>query len=125
MPTGQHIRTAADLGDGTWWSFGKIDREGGASGPQGYYLRVIDYKSGVQGLSLPEVYYGLKLQLIAYLSVVLREAPALVRSEAKPGGVLYFTIQDPFITSDGPLEADEAEKRVLKELKMKAMFKKT
>ena len=98
---------------------GRIDRVDGALGPQGYYLRVIDYKSGSPGLSLLEVFYGLKLQLLAYLQVLLKEAPALVQQEARPGGVLYFSIQDPFITSDGPLAASEVEKRILKELKMK------
>lgn len=119
-PHGKIPGLQLNLRDGTIVEIqGRIDRVDGAVGPQGYYLRIIDYKSGSPGLSLLEVYYGLKLQLLAYLNVLLKEAPALVQQEARPGGVLYFSIQDPFVTSDGPLPASEVEKRILKELKMK------
>ncbi len=98
---------------------GRIDRVDGAPGAKGYYLRVIDFKSGSTSLSLLEIFYGLKLQLLAYLDVVLTHAPHLIEGEAHPGGVLYFTIRDPFITEKGPLSAAEIEKKILRELKMK------
>lgn len=35
------------------------------------YLRIIDYKSSEKDLSLVDVYYGLSLQMLTYLDVVL------------------------------------------------------
>lgn len=97
---------------------GRIDRVDSAQGQKGFYLRVIDYKSGNPGLSLWEIYYGLKLQLLAYLDVVLTHIPGQISKEALPGGVLYFKIRDPLISNDGPLAPEELEKKILQNLKM-------
>lgn len=97
---------------------GRIDRVDGALGKDGYYLRVIDYKSGRPSLSLLEIYYGLKLQLLAYLDVVLTHAPQLIQREVRPGGVFYFRIQEPFLSEKGPLELDEIESKLMREFKM-------
>lgn len=109
------------LSDGTVLSLeGRIDRlDWAADGKGGCFLRVIDYKSGELGLSLLEVFYGLKMQLLVYLDVVLKHAHCLVEGEAKPGGVLYFRIRDPFIPADYPLDREVVEKKILQELKMK------
>jgi len=98
---------------------GRIDRIDGARSEEGYYIRVIDYKSGTPSLSLPEIYYGLKLQLMAYLDVVLTHAPRLIDQEARPGGVFYFKIQDPFVFAQGPQEPEEIERKIMRELKLK------
>ena len=98
---------------------GRIDRIDGACGEDGYYLRVIDYKSGALSLSLLEIYYGLKLQLLAYLDVVLTHAPSLVQGVARPGGAFYFRIRDPFVSAEGPQADEEIEKRIRRQLKMK------
>lgn len=107
------------LADGTLIVLqGRIDRIDSAQGTDGCYMRVVDFKSGTPTLSLLEIFYGLKLQLIAYLDIVLRYAPALVECDAKPGGVLYFKIRDPFVASDGPLEQEEIEMKIMRNLKM-------
>ncbi|MCR4441671.1 MAG: helicase-exonuclease AddAB subunit AddB [Peptococcaceae bacterium] len=98
---------------------GRIDRVDAARGENGYYLRVIDYKSGNPTLSLMEIFYGLKIQLVAYLDVVMTHARELIGEEALPAGVFYFTIQDPIVAGDKPLERGEIESRILKELRMK------
>lgn len=61
---------------------GRIDRVDAAQDERGTYLRVIDYKSGTASLSLPEIYYGLKLQLLTYLDVVLTHAASLLSGGA-------------------------------------------
>lgn len=102
---------------------GRIDRIDSASDEKGSYLRVIDYKSGTPTLSLMEIYYGLKLQLLAYLDVVMTNAPQLVqKGNALPGGILYFRIKDPFVAGKGPLESNEVESMILKQLKMKGFL---
>jgi ATP-dependent helicase/nuclease subunit B len=61
------------LEDGTsMYLQGKIDRIEHAKAGDTGYLRVIDFKSGKQGLDLTEVYYGLKIQLLTYLRVALQ-----------------------------------------------------
>ena len=98
---------------------GRIDRVDGAKGEKGYFLRILDYKSGYSNLSLLEIFYGLKLQLLAYLDVVLAQGHHLVQGEVKPGGIFYFSVQDPMIAGEGPLEPAEVEEKILRELKMK------
>lgn len=138
------------LADGTTILLrGRIDRVDAAGDERGLYLRVIDYKSGTASLSLLEIYYGLKLQLLTYLDVVLTHADALLArvdgvagvaglqgaasagdqhrlaglvdmtKPVRPGGVLYFNLKDPLITAKGPLKAEEIEKKIMAELKMK------
>jgi ATP-dependent helicase/nuclease subunit B len=70
------------LNDGTKiFLQGRIDRVDAARGEQGWYLRVIDYKSGMASLSLVEIYYGLKLQLLTYLDVVLTHTAQLLEEK--------------------------------------------
>jgi len=112
-----------DLGDRCVMEMaGRIDRidcamEGGRP-----YLTVIDYKSGQAELKLADIVHGLKLQLLTYLDVALRYAGQLVHQPALPAGMLYFSVKDPFVTSTGPLTAEEAEKGLLKQLKMKGLL---
>ncbi|MGI6224957.1 MAG: helicase-exonuclease AddAB subunit AddB [Peptococcales bacterium] len=102
---------------------GRIDRVDAALRGDKYVLRVIDYKSGSAGLSLLEVFYGFKLQLLAYLDIVLTYAKELIDSEeAIPAGVLYFYLKDPLIASNGPLSDEVLESTILKELKMQGLI---
>ncbi|NLN17020.1 MAG: helicase-exonuclease AddAB subunit AddB [Firmicutes bacterium] len=87
---------------------GRIDRIDAAAGPDGYYLRVVDYKSSVDGLSIEEVYYGLELQLLAYLLVALHNADRLLGGPARAAGALYFPLKDPFVSVDGPITDEES-----------------
>ncbi|MEW6698565.1 MAG: helicase-exonuclease AddAB subunit AddB [Bacillota bacterium] len=101
---------------------GRIDRidcamEGGRP-----YFTIIDYKSGQAELKLADIVHGLKLQLLTYLDVALRHAGQLVNQPALPAGMLYFSVKDPFVTSPGPLAIEEAEKGLLKQLKMKGLL---
>ncbi|MDD2212855.1 MAG: helicase-exonuclease AddAB subunit AddB, partial [Clostridia bacterium] len=97
---------------------GRIDRLDAAPVEQDWYLRVIDYKSGQASLNLTEVFYGLKLQLLTYLTVALTQSHHLLEGEVRPGGVLYFPIKDPLIIAQGPLSTEEVEKKIFVELKM-------
>jgi len=101
---------------------GRIDRIDAAESGDGIYLRVIDYKSSKVKISLSDIYHGLKLQILAYLEVALQHAEALVGRRGLPGGILYFTVNDPFISTGGvALPEEEMEKRVLKEFRMTGM----
>jgi len=73
------------------------------------YLRVIDYKTRGKAVSLPEVYYGLQLQLVLYLA-------ASVARGGKPAGVFYFSIDDPLVLtpSRDPQEVEALREKALK-----------
>lgn len=101
---------------------GRIDRVDGCAQQDKYYLRVIDYKSGSTGLSLYEVYYGLKVQLITYLDILLEQAQLLVgQSNLQAAGLLYFYLRDPLIRAQGPLSEQELADQIIKELRMKGL----
>ncbi|MEW6661143.1 MAG: helicase-exonuclease AddAB subunit AddB [Bacillota bacterium] len=101
---------------------GRIDRiDLGVAGEGSRYLRVIDYKSGKAGLSLTDIYHGLEIQLLTYLDVALTHAPLLAGGPALPGAILYFSLQDPLISAQGPVDPAEAERRVLASLKTKGL----
>ena len=74
---------------------GRIDRVDGALLEDGEAaLRVVDYKSGLSTVKIDEIYYGLHLQLAAYL-LALEDVPAAVgQTRATPGGMLYFKLGD-------------------------------
>ncbi len=103
---------------------GRIDRLDQAVTENCIYLRVIDYKSGDRRLDLEEVYYGLSLQLIAYLHVALEYfARTQARgTQVKPAGILYFTVTDPLLQVPGPMTPEEAERALTLKLKMKGLL---
>ena len=111
------------LQDGTVMELaGRIDRLDGCQSEDKFFLRVIDYKSGNAGLDMVEVFYGLKLQLITYLDIALNYAQELIKDkEIVPAGILYFHLQDPIISSAGPLAEDKIDAEILKELKMQGL----
>jgi ATP-dependent helicase/nuclease subunit B len=101
---------------------GRIDRIDTVQGEDGVYHRVIDYKSGKITIDLPDIYHGLRLQLLAYLDVALQHAKKLAGEEGLPGAVLYFRIHDPLVKTDGGIPQEEdLEKKLLQELRMTGM----
>lgn len=99
---------------------GRIDRVDQAKSDDGeIYLRIIDYKSSSRDLRLADVYYGLAMQMLTYLDVVITHAPKWLGRKATPAGVLYFHIHNPMIQVKEALSDDEIEEKLLKEFKMK------
>lgn len=101
---------------------GRIDRIDAAQGDEQTFLRVIDYKSGQTEITLPDIYYGLRLQLLTYLYVALENAGRLVDREAEPGAMLYYRIHNPLISSAGPMPPAEAEAERTKKYRMNGMI---
>ncbi|MBO0993643.1 helicase-exonuclease AddAB subunit AddB [Bacillus sp. SD088] len=101
---------------------GRIDRVDKAEDENGLYLRVIDYKSSARALDLNEVLYGLSLQMLTYLDIVITHAPRLIGTDAIPAGVLYFHVHNPMVESEQNLSEDQIEKEILKQFKMKGLL---
>ncbi|GGK28287.1 ATP-dependent helicase/deoxyribonuclease subunit B [Caldalkalibacillus thermarum] len=101
---------------------GRIDRVDKADSSKGTLLRIIDYKSSHKTLNLAEVFFGLALQMLAYLDVVLTHAQTWLGTEALPAGVLYFHVHNPLVQAQGRLLRDEIEQELFKKFKMKGLL---
>jgi ATP-dependent helicase/nuclease subunit B len=101
---------------------GRIDRLDCAEGEKGILLRVIDYKSSQTNLNLSEVYYGLSLQMLTYLDVVLTHSEDWLGIEALPAGVLYFHVHNPMLHLTNALDAHQVEKALRKRFKMRGLI---
>jgi ATP-dependent helicase/nuclease subunit B len=107
---------SAPLTEGVLEVAGQIDRlDVGEHNGQRYAL-VIDYKSGGAWLSLAEVYYGLKLQLLTYLLVAIsRQAGP---NACLPAGVLYYFLKNPVVSGATLKSPEQIEKELNGKLKM-------
>ncbi|AZU61207.1 helicase-exonuclease AddAB subunit AddB [Neobacillus mesonae] len=102
---------------------GRIDRVDQAKGDDtSVYLRVVDYKSSQKDVNLTEVYYGLALQMLTYLDIVMTHSKELVEMKASPAGVLYFHVHNPFVSSTKVLSVEEIEQEILKKFKMNGLM---
>ena len=101
---------------------GRIDRVDKAVYDDKIYLRVIDYKSGLDDFELEDIYYGLSLQLLVYLEVVLQYSDQLLGKEGIPGGIFHFKIDNPIITKPGPEKQEIIEEEIIKRLRMKGLM---
>lgn len=101
---------------------GRIDRVDKAEDQSGVYLRVIDYKSSSKDMNLSEVYYGLSLQMLTYLDIIITHSSDLVGQVASPAGVLYFHVHNPIINSTKMMTIDEIENEILNKFKMKGLM---
>lgn len=86
------------------------------------YLRVIDYKSGVKEFNISDLYYGLQIQLLVYLDVILDELESKMNKAAIPGGILYFKLDDPIVNGKGNITYNEIEKNIMKSLRMNGLL---
>ncbi|MBM7702643.1 helicase-exonuclease AddAB subunit AddB [Metabacillus iocasae] len=103
---------------------GRIDRVDKAESSKGLLLRIIDYKSSDKALNLVEVYYGLALQMLAYLDVVVTYSEELLQDNRQtlPAGVLYFHVHNPMISTTKALSIDQIEDELFKRFKMKGLL---
>ncbi|RSL33383.1 helicase-exonuclease AddAB subunit AddB [Salibacterium salarium] len=111
------------LSDGTEMEVaGRIDRVDGATGNDGVFVRIIDYKSSEKDIRLADVYFGLALQMLVYLDVVLSFSEDWIGDSVKPAGVLYFHVHNPFIEANQHMKQEDLENEFLKRFKMKGLL---
>ncbi|WP_181349187.1 helicase-exonuclease AddAB subunit AddB [Thalassobacillus sp. CUG 92003] len=101
---------------------GRIDRVDRAMQENELFLRIIDYKSSAKGLNLVEVYYGLALQMLTYLDVVISSSEQWLGSHASPAGVLYFHVHNPMISGKHKLDDAAIENEIFKQFKMQGLL---
>lgn len=101
---------------------GRIDRIDLLKSDKGNFIRVIDYKSGSKEFKLSDVYYGLQLQLITYLSALWENGLKGISEPVLPAGILYFKLDDPVIRTKGKEEDKDIELEIMKEMKMRGLI---
>ncbi|WP_217585964.1 helicase-exonuclease AddAB subunit AddB [Lentibacillus saliphilus] len=101
---------------------GRIDRVDQAIRDEHLYLRIIDYKSSAKGLNLLDVYYGLALQMLAYLDVILTHSEQWLGRKATPAGVLYFHVHNPLITGKTKMSDEAIIEEIFKQYKMQGLL---
>ena len=69
------------------------------------YFRVVDYKTGRKDFDYCDVFNGVGLQMLLYMFALKHSREDLVAA-----GVQYFPARAPYITADGRVDAEEAEK---------------
>lgn len=91
---------------------GKIDRVDVL--PDGF-VKIIDYKSGIEHFDAKEAKAGWRLQLMLYLKAVV-DGFQNRGNEAKPAGVFYFQISDPIVDAS-TMSDQELQGKVALELR--------
>jgi len=101
---------------------GKIDRIDICEDEENVYVKVIDYKSGHSDFELLKTYYGLKLQLMAYMKAAVElETKGHVGKNIIPAGVLYYNIDDPIVEKENE-DQESTEARILEQLCTKGLI---
>lgn len=98
---------------------GRVDRIDTMETEENIYVKIVDYKTGKKDLSLSDLYYGLQLQLMVYLRAAVDKQTRRSRKMVIPAGVLYYHIEDPFVTSR--LDFEEKRTYLLNELLMRGL----
>jgi ATP-dependent helicase/nuclease subunit B len=98
---------------------GRIDRVDVYEEPEKnrILVKVIDYKSGHSTLDMGQIFYGLQLQLMVYLSASMElQQKKNPDCKVEPAGVFYYNIDDPIVDKTSDVEA-----AILKELRMNGL----
>lgn len=105
---------------------GQIDRIDTYTKDNQSYVNIIDYKSSESSatLDLTKVYYGLQMQMMTYMDIVLQNQDRLGLTDiVKPGGLLYFHVHEPRLKLKNWSEIDQEkiEKDYIKSFKMSGL----
>lgn len=101
---------------------GRIDRMDLCETDEKIYVKIIDYKTGNARFDLTALYYGLQLQLVAYLGgAVELEQKRHPDKIVEPAGIFYYNIKDPLVPGQAGEDEKIREKTILKELKMNGL----
>ncbi|NLO89968.1 MAG: helicase-exonuclease AddAB subunit AddB [Clostridia bacterium] len=101
---------------------GRMDRIDMAEHDDKLYVRVLDYKSSSRKFRLYNLYHGLELQLMAYLSLIVEKGEELFGRTVFPAGILYFAVRSPMTQGRKPLNEAELERNLRKEFKMTGLL---
>ena len=73
------------------------------------FLRVVDYKTGKKDFSLPDLWYGMDMQMLLYLMLLEANGEAYYGCPVLPAGVMYLPARDEKVSLDLTKSPDLAE----------------
>lgn len=97
---------------------GVIDRIDRYESDDAIYLKVVDYKSGNTSFEMFDLYYGLQIQLLAYMNVALELQQKETDKKVVPAGVFYYNMKDPIIDHT---KSKDLQEELLKRMKMSGL----
>ena len=74
------------------------------------FFRVVDYKTGKKDFDYCDVFNGVGLQMLLYLFALEDRGGSVLGGKRVSAGVQYFPARAPYVSVDGALTAEEAEK---------------
>jgi len=86
------------------------------------YYRVVDYKTGRKDFDYCDVFNGVGLQMLLYMFALRNSGEEHLNSHPVPAGVQYFPARAPYLSADGTLSDEEAEKLRLREWKRRGLL---
>lgn len=97
---------------------GRIDRIDTMKKDDKAYINIIDYKSSQKDIDLSDAVQGLQLQLLVYLSSIMKNGENIIKTKPEIGGAYYFCIDDPLIDGDN-LSGKCVEDEIFNKLSLK------
>ncbi len=97
---------------------GRIDRVDIFKNDDKVYINIIDYKSSHKDIDLSDAVQGLQLQLLVYMSAIIKNGEKLFETKTEIGGAYYFCIDDPMVDGD-EISAENSEKEIFRQLALK------
>ena len=74
------------------------------------YFRVVDYKTGRKDFDYCDVFNGVGLQMLLYLFALGENGGDLLGENPVPAGVQYFPARAPYLSAEGKLDDEAAQK---------------
>lgn len=101
---------------------GFVDRVDVWHSPGSSYYRVVDYKTGKKDFDYCDVFNGVGLQMLLYLFALRSSADPALGRHPVPAGVQYFPARVPYLTTEGTLEEEAAQKERTQQWKRKGLL---
>ena len=99
---------------------GRIDRVDTAMVHDQLYVRIVDYKSSKREVDFAEIYYGLAMQMLIYLKVLIEQAEVWTKENVAPAAALYFHVHRPLVPPASSEE--ETRQKVLESYQMQGLL---
>lgn len=86
------------------------------------FIRIVDYKTGNKKFVLSDIAFGLNLQMLIYLSAIVKNGESRYKLPVAPAGVLYMPSAENMVTADDSSDLSEIEAQRNKKYKMNGLI---
>ncbi|GHU81962.1 ATP-dependent helicase/deoxyribonuclease subunit B [Clostridia bacterium] len=86
------------------------------------YIRIIDYKTGRKKFMLSDVMFGLNLQMLIYLSAIVKNGSKRYGTQLTPAGVLYMPSGESYLNLDEYISEEIKKEKRSKDYRMNGLI---